>query len=111
MSHSAQMVARLVDLPLMLAKRPYTQKELVEHFNTDRKTIKSSINALKTHYKIVERHEGRNVFYHIVGGKRLNFTPLEVAALLLAQEAIGATSLTAISSPFALHARSLLQKV
>jgi predicted DNA-binding transcriptional regulator YafY len=104
MSHSAQMAARLVDLPLMLAERPYNQKELAGHFNTDRKTIKSSIDALKKHYKIIERHEGRNVLYHIVGGKRLNFTPLEMAALLLAQEAIGATSLTAISSPFAPYA-------
>jgi len=106
------MAARLVELPFMLAERPHTQKELADHFKTDRKTIKSSINALKKHYKISEKHEGRNLYYHIAGGfKRPDFTPLEMAALLLAQEAIGSTGLTAISSPFALHAESLLRKV
>jgi predicted DNA-binding transcriptional regulator YafY len=112
MSHADKMAARLFELPLILAERQYTQKELVGHFKTDRKTIKNNINTLKKHYKIVEKHEGRNVYYQIAGGyKRPNFTALEMAALLLAQEAIGATGLTAISSPFAIHAESLLRKV
>ena len=112
MSHMDKMAARIEELPYLLAERPHTQKELVEHFKADRKTIKNSINTLKKHYKITEKIEGRNVYYSITGGyKRPNFTALEMAALLLAQEAIGSTGLTAISSPFARHAESLLQKV
>jgi hypothetical protein len=54
MSHADKMAARLVDMPYMLAERPYTQKELVDHFKTDRKTIKNDINTLKKRHKITE---------------------------------------------------------
>jgi len=112
MSHSDKMAARFAELPYLLAERPYTQKELMDHFKADRKTIKSSIDALSERHRITEKKEGRHVYYHSVGGyKRPNFIPVELAALLLAQEAIGSTGLTAISSPFARHAESLLQKV
>jgi predicted DNA-binding transcriptional regulator YafY len=112
MSHSDKMATRFEELPYMLAERPHTQKELVEHFKADRKTIKSSINTLKKRHKITETKEGRHIYYYSIGGyKRPNFTALEMATLLLAQEAIGSTGLTAISSPFARHAESLLQKV
>lgn len=112
MSHRSDMATRLTELPFMLADRPYTQKELVDHFGVDRKTIKSAIDALTDPYKITEKREGRHVYYYSIGGrKRPDFTALELAALLLAQEAIGSTGLTAISSPFARHAESLLQKV
>lgn len=112
MSHADKMAARLEELPYMLAERPYTQKELADHFKADRKTIKSSIETLRNHHNIAEKHEGRHVYYYNVDGyKRPKFTPLEMATLLLAQEAIGSTGLTAISSPFSQHAKSLLQKV
>ena len=112
MSHSDKMAARFAELPYLLAERPYTQKELMDHFKADRKTIKSSIDALTRRYGITEKREGRHVYYYSVGGyKRPNFTPVELATLLLAQEAIGSTGLTAISSPFARHAQSLLKKV
>jgi len=45
MSHSDKMATRFEELPYLLAERPHTQKELVEHFKADRKTIKSSINT------------------------------------------------------------------
>lgn len=112
MSHSDKMAERLANLPYLLAERPRTQKELVDHFKVDRKTIKSNIDALKKQHKITIKREGRHVIYSSAGEyKRPNFTSLEMAALLLAQEAIGATGLTAISSPFTRHAESLLQKV
>ncbi len=112
MSHRSDMATRLTELPFMLADRPYTQKELVDHFGVDRKTIKSTIDALTKPHKITEKREGRHVYYYSIGGyKRPLFTPAELAALLLAQEAIGSTGLTAISSPFARHAESLLRKV
>jgi predicted DNA-binding transcriptional regulator YafY len=112
MSHADKMATRFAELPYMLAERPYTQKELVDRFKADRRTIKSSIEALRERYKIKETKEGRHVYYQSVGGyKRPDFTAVEMATLLLAQEAIGSTGLTAISSPFARHAESLLQKV
>jgi predicted DNA-binding transcriptional regulator YafY len=112
MSHSDKMATRFEELPYLLAERPHTQKELVEHFKADRKTIKSCINTLKKRHKITETKEGRHVYYSSLDGyKRPNFTAVEMATLLLAQEAIGSTGLTAISSPFALHAESLLRKV
>jgi predicted DNA-binding transcriptional regulator YafY len=112
MSHSDKMATRFAELPWLLAERAYTQKELMDYFNADRKTIKSSIDALTKPYKITEIREGRHVYYQIPGGrKRHDFTAMELATLLLAQEAIGSTGLTAISSPFARHAKSLLQKV
>ncbi|MGH9937549.1 MAG: helix-turn-helix transcriptional regulator [Blastocatellia bacterium] len=112
MSHSDKMAERFAELPYLLAERPYTQKELMDHFKADRKTIKSSIDALTRRHRITEKKEGRHVYYYSVGGyKRPDFIPVELATLLLAQEAIGSTGLTAISSPFARHAESLLQKV
>ncbi|MGH9937972.1 MAG: helix-turn-helix transcriptional regulator, partial [Blastocatellia bacterium] len=61
---------------------------------------------------IYEERDGRHVYYRASGDfKPPPLTPAEVATLLLAQEAIGTTGLTAISSPFAKHARSMLAKV
>src|SRR5262249_18647308 len=112
MSHSDKMATRFAELPYLLAERPRTQKELADHFKADRKTIKRSINTLKKRHKITETKEGRHVYYYSVDRyKRPNFTPLEMATLLLAQEAIGSTGLTAISSPFARHAESWLKRV
>ncbi|MCI0336409.1 MAG: WYL domain-containing protein [Acidobacteria bacterium] len=112
MSHRGEMAARFAELPFMLTERPYTQTELMEHFGVDRKTIKRSIDALTEHSGIYEERDGRHVYYRAKGNfKPPPLTPAEVATLLLAQEAIGTTGLTAISSPFAKHARSLLTKV
>src|SRR5262245_5184663 len=112
MSHRGEMAARLAELPFMLAERSYSQKELTEHFGVDRKTIKRSIDALTEHSGIYEERDGRHVYYRASGDfKPPPLTPAEVATLLLAQEAIGTTGLTAISSPFAKHARSMLAKV
>ncbi len=111
MSHADRMAERFAELPYLLAERPHSQKELVELFKVDRKTIKNSIDALKKRHKIIETKEGRHVYYHSAGVyKRPNFTALEMATLLLAQEAIGSTGLTGIVSPFARHAESLLRK-
>jgi len=112
MSHRGEMTARLAEMPFMLAERPYSQKELMDHFRVDRKTIKRSIDALTKHSGIYEERDGRHVYYRARGDfKPPPLTPAEVATLLLAQEAIGTTGLTAISSPFAKHARSMLAKV
>lgn len=103
--------ARLLLLPHLLEGRRRSQKELMEYFNVDRKTIISTIDALSLPDQpnlIVEEREGRHVYYRLSQAYIAPTLTLgESAALLLAQEAIGATEW----SPFARQARSLLKKV
>lgn len=105
---------RLAELPFLLAERPYSQQELADYFTVDRKTIQRNIQALSFNYPIVEERRGRQVYYLYSDGYRFRapqFTPAELATLLLAQQAIASAGLTAFSSPFAEHARTLLTKV
>ena len=59
---------RLALLPYLLEGRRWSQKELMDYFGVDRKTIVSSIDAL-THpglpNLIVEEREGRHVYYRL----------------------------------------------
>lgn len=113
-SHRGELTARLIALPLLLAGGSHSQRELIEHFGVDRKTIKRAIDALSGHYPITEEPDGREVRYRFADGYKYTpppLTPSELATLLLAQESIAATGLTAFGSPFAEHARSLLAKV
>lgn len=112
MSHRVRLTERLAELPFLLAERRYNQKELMTHFDVDRKTIKQDIDALSSRHPIYEEKEGRHVYYRLEEKfKPPALTPVELAALMLAQEAIGTTGPAALSSPFARHARSLLAKV
>ncbi|HEX4947181.1 MAG TPA: WYL domain-containing transcriptional regulator [Blastocatellia bacterium] len=102
---------RLILLPYLLESRRWSQKELMEYFQVDRKTIVSTIDTLSLPGQpnlIVEERAGRHVYYRLSEAYIApSLTLAESAALLLAQEAIGATEW----SPFARHARSLLKKV
>jgi predicted DNA-binding transcriptional regulator YafY len=112
-SRRGQMGARISDLLFLLADRAHTQQELVAHFGVDRKTVKRDLDNLSTRHAIQEERVGRHVYYRLGGSSNLKqpeFTTAELATLLLAQEAIGAAGPTAISSPFARHARSLTEK-
>ncbi len=114
MSHRGDLTARMVELQLMLAEGAYSQRELIEHFGVDRKTIKRAIDALSIYYQVVEEQDGREVRYRFSDDYKFvppTLTPSELATLLLAQESIAATGLTALGSPFAAHARHLLMKV
>lgn len=106
---------RLALLPYLLDGRRRSQKELMEHFGVDRKTIVSTIDALSQPglpNLIVEEREGRHVYYSLSDAYQTpSLTLTESATLLLAQEAIGATGLLGQRSPFARPARSLLKKV
>ncbi len=103
--------ARLILLPYLLEGRRRSQKELMEYFHVDRKTIVSTIDTFSLPDQpnmIAEEREGRHVYYRLSQAYLApTLTLAESAALLLAQEAIGATEW----SPFARHARSLLKKV
>src|SRR5262245_53778329 len=102
---------RLALLPYLLDSRRWSQKELMEYFGVDRKTIVSTIDALSQPglpSPVMEEREGRHVYYRLSNEYIApTLTLAESATLLLAQEAIGATEW----SPFAHHARSLLRKV
>lgn len=103
--------ARLLLLPYLLESRRRSQTELMEYFQVDRKTIVSTIDTFSLPDQpnmIAEEREGRHVYYRLSETYLApTLTLAESAALLLAQEAIGATEW----SPFARHAKSLLKKV
>jgi predicted DNA-binding transcriptional regulator YafY len=104
----------MIELQLLLTGGSHSQRELIEHFRVDRKTIKRAIDALSIHYQITEEPDGREVRYSFSEDYKFTppaFTPLELATLILAQESIAATGLTAFGSPFAEHARLLMLKV
>lgn len=104
----------MIELQLLLTGGGRSQRELIKHFRVDRKTIKRAVDALSLHYPVVEEADGREVRYRFADDYRFTpptLTPLELATLLLAQESIAATGLTAFGSPFAEHARLLVMKV
>ena len=113
-SHRGDLTARMIELQLLLTAGACSQRELIEHFRVDRKTIKRAIDALSLHYQIIEEPNGREVNYRFSKDYKFTpptLTPLELATLLLAQQSIAATGLTAFGSPFAEHARLLVMKV
>ncbi len=114
MSHRGDLTERMVLIPLLLAERPRSQKELTSRFSVNRKTIKRDIDVLSLHYPIEEEIQGREVQYGFSDGYKFKpppLTPSELAPLLLAQESIAATGLTAFGSPFAEFINSMLAKV
>ncbi|MGA9994155.1 MAG: WYL domain-containing protein [Pyrinomonadaceae bacterium] len=114
MAHRGDLTARMVELQLLLTERAYSQRELIAYFKVDRKTIKRDIDILSAYYPILEEQDGREIRYRFSEEYKFAsppFTPSELATLLLAQESIAATGLTALGTPFAAHARRLLTKV
>lgn len=113
-SHRGELTARLAELPYLLAERPHTVAELAQHFDVNEKTIRRTLDALSLHNHITEERDGRSIRYRYPDGYKFTppaLMPTELALLLLAQESIAQTGLTAFGSPFAAHARSLLNKV
>jgi predicted DNA-binding transcriptional regulator YafY len=114
MSHRGELTERMLHLPLLLAERRHSQQELARIFNVKARTIRRDIDALSRYYPIVDERDGRAVMYRFSDDYRYHpppLTPIELATLLLAQESIAATGLTATGSPFARYGRSLLTKV
>lgn len=113
-SHRGNLTERMILLPLKLAERPHTKQELVKICDVDAKTIARDINALTPHYPIDSEKEGREVRYFFMEGYQYtppNFTPAELATLLLAQRSIAATGLTSFGTALAGYGELLLQKV
>lgn len=114
MPHRGELTERMLHLPLLLAERPYKQQELARFFNVNNKTIRRDIDVLSSHYPIVDERDGREVYYRFSDEYKYKAPPLnpaELATLVLAQESIAATGLTALGSPFARYGRTLMAKV
>jgi predicted DNA-binding transcriptional regulator YafY len=104
---------RSVLIPLLLAERPHTQRELARELEVDAVTIRRAIKSLSLHHPITEERDGREMRYDLLSAKKYaspDFTPAELAALLLAQQSIAATGVT-LGAPFAAVGRVLVQKV
>jgi predicted DNA-binding transcriptional regulator YafY len=77
-------------------------------------TIRRNLTALIRHYFIVDERRGREMVYKF--GDNYEFrpptlTPGELATLLLAQQTIATTGLTAFGTPFGKYGYTLLEKV
>jgi predicted DNA-binding transcriptional regulator YafY len=112
-SHRGDLTERMVLIPLKLAERPHTQRELAAAFGVNGRTIRRDVTILSSHYPILDELDGHEVRYLFRDGYKYvppAFTPSELATVLLAQEAIAATGLTSFGTPFAGFGRALLAK-
>jgi predicted DNA-binding transcriptional regulator YafY len=113
-SHRGDMIERLIRILLLLAEGPHTQSELAAKCGVNGVTIRRDINHLTPHYRIEEDWDGREKLYRFGEGYKYtppNFTPAELATLLLAQQTIATTGLTSFGTPFAGYGSALLAKV
>ena len=103
--------SQIHEVQLFIEEKPRTQKEIADYFKVDRQTVRRAIDKLSLYTNLIDEYEGRNIFYRIDRIKPLEFTPLELSTLILAQEAIISTGQKSIGSPFAESAKSLIEKV
>ncbi|MBX3276731.1 MAG: WYL domain-containing protein [Acidobacteria bacterium] len=114
MSRRGDLTERLVRIPLLLAEGPQSQRQLARELEVDAVTIRRAINQLSRFYYITEERRNRETVYRFGDGYKYrppNFTPTELATLLLAQQSIASTGLTSFGTPFARSGQTLLEKV
>ena len=104
---------QIIELQHYLLKHRRTQKQIVEHFGVDRKTVRRAIDKLGQIAPVSEERDGRNTVYFIAENDldSSQLTPIELAALVLSQEAIAAGGNFSPRSPFADAGKSLVEKV
>lgn len=104
---------QIIALQHYLLKHRRTQKQIAEHFGVDRKTVRRAIDKLGQFAPVSEEREGRNTIYFIPENdfNSTQLTPIELAALVLSQEAISAGGNFSRVSPFAEAGKSLIEKV
>lgn len=113
-SHRGDLTERLIRILFLLAERPHSQRELAQLFEVDGVTIRRNLTELSRHYQIEYPMEGRERIYRFSDHYEFRpptLTPGELAVLLLAQQSIAATGLTAFGTPFGGHGYTLLDKV
>ncbi|MGQ0540470.1 MAG: AAA family ATPase [Blastocatellia bacterium] len=105
------LISQLHEVQQYIEQKSRTQKEIAEYFGVDRQTVKRAIDRLSPYINLSENKDGRNTVYKIEKPQPLEFTALELATLILAQEAITSTGSNDLGSPFADSSKSLLKKV
>jgi predicted DNA-binding transcriptional regulator YafY len=113
-SHRGDLTERLIRILFLLAERPHSQQELAQLFGVDRVTIRRNLMELSRHYQIEDAMEGRERIYRFSEHYEFRpptLTPGELAVLLLAQQSIAATGVTAFGTPFGRYGYTLLDKV
>jgi predicted DNA-binding transcriptional regulator YafY len=113
-SHRGDLTDRLIKILFLLAERPHSQRELAQIFGVDGVTIRRNLEVLSTHYFIVDDLVDRERVYRFGDGYEFRpptLTPGELATLMLAQQSIAATGLTAFGTPFGKYGYTLLDKV
>lgn len=110
---SNNLSSRLNELEHYLTVLPRSQKEIADHFAVDRKTVCRAVDRLTQIANVSEEKKGRNTIYFIAEDdfNSPQFTPIELAALVLSQEAILAGGTLPYDSPFAAAGKSLIAKV
>jgi predicted DNA-binding transcriptional regulator YafY len=113
-SRRGDLTERLIKILLLLAERPHTQSELAKICQVNNVTIRRNLTQLIRHYFIVPELDGREMVYKF--GDNYEFrpptlTPGELATLLLAQQTIATTGITAFGTPFGKYGYTLLEKV
>lgn len=105
--------SQIIELQHYLLNRRRTQTQIAEHFGVDRKTVRRAIDKLSQIAPVSEEKEGRNTVYFIPENdfNSSQLTPIELAALVLSQEAISAGGNFSSVSPFAEAGKSLVEKV
>lgn len=104
---------RLNELEQYLLNQPRTQKQIAEHFGVDRKTVRRAVDKLGQTANIYEEKDGRNTVYQILKSdlRTEDFTPMELAALVLSRETVSTGGSLSFGSPFAEAGKSLIEKV
>jgi predicted DNA-binding transcriptional regulator YafY len=113
-TNRGELTERILRILFLLAERPHSQRELAQTFAVDSVTIRRNLTEMMRHYMIEDDKVGRERVYRFSDHYEFrppNFTPGELATLLLAQQAIGATGLTAFGTPFGGYGYTLLEKV
>ncbi len=108
---SNRLLSNLHDVQNFIEAKPRTQKEIAVYFNVNRQTAKRAIDRLSEFTNLSESKDGRHVVYKIEKPRPLEFTSLELATLIISQDAISSTGSNDLGSPFADRAKTLLEKV
>ena len=92
-SNRGETTDRLAQVPYLLVERPYSRQELARHFRVSARTITRNLRSLMSSHPIMDERQGREVIYRLLSDRQYqkpNFTPAELATLLLAQQSIAA---------------------
>lgn len=110
-SRRGDMASRLSTMAQMLKRKAYSVRELANELGVSPRTIRRDLNAISSSYYLEEPSKGFYKISHEARFVSLELTESELSALVLAEEVVGESGLTAIPSPFALDFSSLMHKV